>query len=45
MKKENEPKWIQDLANSLLRQPTESYGDEDQNDNMQLIIENDDDQL
>jgi len=39
MKKE--PKWLQDAASSMLRGPKESYGDEDQNDLMEMIDDGD----
>lgn len=42
---EQEPQWIKDAAKSMLRGSKESYGDEDQNDIMDIINNNDDDKL
>ena len=40
-----EPQWLKDAAQSMLRGPKESYGDDDQDDKMQLIDNNEKDQL
>lgn len=40
-----EPQWLKDAANSMLKRPKESYGDEDQDDIMEIINDNEDDQL
>lgn len=48
MKKEKpdlEPQWLKDAAKSMLQGPKESYGDEEQDDKMELIKSNDEDQL
>ena len=42
---EEEPEWLKQIAQSMLRGPKVSYGDEDQDDIMNLIDENKDDQL
>lgn len=40
-----EPQWLKDAAKSMLKEPKESNGDEDQDDLMELIDNNEDDQL
>lgn len=40
-----EPQWIKDAARSMLQGQNESYGDEDQNETMNLIDNNENDQL
>ncbi len=54
MKKENkneqvqedfEPDWLKKAAKSMLQGQKESYGDEDQNELMELISLNNEDQL
>lgn len=45
IEKDEEPEWLKQAAQSMLRGPKESYGDEDQNDIMELIDSNEDDQL
>jgi len=40
-----EPQWLKDAASSMLRGPKESYGDEEQDELMELIDNNEDDQL
>lgn len=42
---DSEPQWLKDAAKSMLQGPKESYGDEEQDDIMQLIDNNTDDQL
>lgn len=44
-KKEQEPEWLIKAAKSMLQGQNESYGDEDQNDIMELIESNENDQL
>lgn len=43
--KDKEPQWIKDAARTMLQGTKESYGDEDQNDVMQIIEDNEEDQL
>lgn len=53
MKKENkdkqlenfEPDWLKKAAKTMLQGQKESYGDNDQNELMELINSNDEDQL
>ena len=53
MKKENkdkqckdfEPEWLKRVAKTMLQGQKESYGDENQNELMDLIDSNDEDQL
>lgn len=52
MKKDNiskdpdfEPEWLKKAAKSMLKGPKESYGDEEQDEIMELIDNNTDDQL
>ncbi|MBP5423971.1 MAG: hypothetical protein J6Y78_16180 [Paludibacteraceae bacterium] len=42
---EQEPQWLKDAAKSMLQGRKESYGDEDQNELMDLIESNQDDQI
>lgn len=44
-KKEQEPEWLTKAAKSMLQGQKESYGDEDQDEIMELIESNEDDQL
>ena len=44
-KKDQKPEWLKKAAKSMLQGQKESYGDEDQNETMELIESNDDDQL
>ena len=44
-KPELEPQWIKDAARTMLQGKKESYGDEEQDDLMNLIESNEDDQL
>lgn len=40
-----EPQWLKDAAKSMLQGQKESYGDEEQDELMELIDSNDEDQL
>lgn len=40
-----EPQWLKDAAKSMLKGQKESYGDEDQDETMEIINSNEDDQL
>ena len=40
-----EPDWLKKAAKTMLQGQKESYGDEDQNELMDLIDSNDEDQL
>ena len=42
---ELEPEWLTKAAKSMLQGPKESYGDEDQDELMELIDSNENDQL
>ena len=44
-KPEPEPQWIKDAARTMLQGPKESYGDEEQDEIMEMIDNNEDDQL
>ena len=44
-KKDQEPEWLKQAAKSMLQGQKESYGDEDQNEIMELIESNEEDQI
>jgi len=44
-KKEQEPQWLKDAAKTMLQGQKESYGDEDQNELMELIDNNTEEEL
>lgn len=43
MKKQYEPQWLKNAAKTMLQGAKESYGDEDQNDLMEIIDSEDHD--
>ena len=44
-KKDQEPEWLKQAAKSMLQGQKESYGDENQNEIMELIESNKEDQI
>lgn len=42
---DSEPQWLKDAAKSMLKGQKESYGDEEQDELMDLIDNNEEDQL